>query len=301
MAKNCVVSISPVSPYQEPIPQSSGSGLNAPGGCLSKPTTSAISARAGERASRAPWRAPTPPVAQPLLDVDERHAGEAQHRDRSCRRCRPRRIRRRRSRRPPSRRRRRASARAGGDRGHLEAGHALVAAERVDADADDRDVGRAHAVLRRPERVRQRAAGAGRRDQRQLHRHPDAQPRRVGLGQPRLDAHLARRARRSRRRRARSSPAAPAYGGDLGGKHWIVQVHSVPRRASRRSLHVARRAARARALAREGDDAAAAALGADQLGRVGGPASRPSATGDEVNAASTRAGSKAIAGERATM
>ena len=44
MAKNWVVSIRPVSPYQEPIPQSSGSGLNAPRGCLSKPTTSATSA-----------------------------------------------------------------------------------------------------------------------------------------------------------------------------------------------------------------------------------------------------------------
>jgi len=44
MAKNWVVSIRPVSPYQRPSPQSSGSGLNAPGGCLSKPTTRARSA-----------------------------------------------------------------------------------------------------------------------------------------------------------------------------------------------------------------------------------------------------------------
>ena len=41
-----------------------------------------------------------------------------------------------------SRRPRRASARARGDRGHVEAGHARVAAERMDAHADDRDVGR---------------------------------------------------------------------------------------------------------------------------------------------------------------
>ena len=27
----------------------------------------------------------------------------------------------------------------------------------------------------------------------------------------------------------------PAYGGDFGAKHWIVQLHSVPRRCSRRS------------------------------------------------------------------
>ena len=37
MAKNCVVSIRPVSPYQWPSPHASGSALNAPRGCLSKP------------------------------------------------------------------------------------------------------------------------------------------------------------------------------------------------------------------------------------------------------------------------
>src|SRR3954451_1414535 len=68
MAKNCVVSISPVSPYQEPMPHSSGSGLNAPGGCLSKPTTSAISAEPATSIACAVVRA-EPPVAQPFLTL----------------------------------------------------------------------------------------------------------------------------------------------------------------------------------------------------------------------------------------
>ena len=55
----------PVSPYHEPSPQSSGSGLNAPGGCLSKPTTSAISAAPAASIACAVASA-DPPVAQPL-------------------------------------------------------------------------------------------------------------------------------------------------------------------------------------------------------------------------------------------
>ena len=81
MAKNCVVSISPVSPYQEPMPHSSGSGLNAPGGCLSKPTTSASSAPPATSIAcavdqrRAAGRAA-------VLDVDEGQAGEPERRHR---------------------------------------------------------------------------------------------------------------------------------------------------------------------------------------------------------------------------
>ena len=135
--------MSPVSPYQEPSPQSSGSGLKAPGGCLSKPTTSAISAAPAASIACAVASA-DPPVAQPLRDVDERHAGEPEHRHRRVR----------------------VAGRVGpaggelhvlpadagvaqrgarGDGGHLQARHALVAAERMDADPDDGDVGRAHA------------------------------------------------------------------------------------------------------------------------------------------------------------
>src|SRR5215210_5009160 len=55
----------PVSPYQDPSPQSSGSGLNAPGGCLSKPTTSATSALPAASIACAVASA-DPPVAQPL-------------------------------------------------------------------------------------------------------------------------------------------------------------------------------------------------------------------------------------------
>src|SRR5687767_15096520 len=65
MAKNCVVSIRPVSPYQEPSPQSSGRGSNAPGGCLSNPTTIAISA-APEASIACAVASADPPVAQPL-------------------------------------------------------------------------------------------------------------------------------------------------------------------------------------------------------------------------------------------
>src|SRR6185503_15433716 len=68
MAKNCVVSIRPVSPYHEPMPQSSGSGLNAPGGCLSNPTTRAISADPDVSIACAVVSA-DPPVAQPFLTL----------------------------------------------------------------------------------------------------------------------------------------------------------------------------------------------------------------------------------------
>src|SRR5881227_1141164 len=68
MAKNCVVSIRPVSPYQEPSPHSVGSGLNAPGGCLSKPTTSATSAEPDESIACAVVNA-EPPVAHPFLTL----------------------------------------------------------------------------------------------------------------------------------------------------------------------------------------------------------------------------------------
>ncbi len=120
------------------MPHSSGSGLNAPGGCLSKPTTSAVSA--APEASIA-WAVVSadPPVAQPFLTLMNgtpvrpsaetvvsalpagvRAAGgevdllpaQAGVGERA----------------------------AGGDRRHLQAADALVAAERVDAEADDRDV-----------------------------------------------------------------------------------------------------------------------------------------------------------------
>jgi hypothetical protein len=43
MAKNWVVSIMPVSPYQRGRPEASGSALKAPRGCLSKPSTTPMS------------------------------------------------------------------------------------------------------------------------------------------------------------------------------------------------------------------------------------------------------------------
>ena len=89
-------------------------------------------------------------------------------------------------------------------------------------------------MVRRREGVGQRAVRTGRRDEHELHRHPDPQPRRIGLGEPRLHAHLARQLDVADAVGLEAS-AAPAYGGDFGGKHWTVQVHSVPRRPRRRS------------------------------------------------------------------
>ena len=68
IAKNCVVSMRPDSPYQDPMPHSSGSGLNAPGGCLSKPTTNATSALPADSIACAVIKA-EPPVAHPFLTL----------------------------------------------------------------------------------------------------------------------------------------------------------------------------------------------------------------------------------------
>ena len=75
--KNCVVTISPSSPYHWGSDQSAGSFWNAPGGCLSKPTTrptsctpdwSARTAADERRASR----------GASVLHVGEREAGRAE-------------------------------------------------------------------------------------------------------------------------------------------------------------------------------------------------------------------------------
>ena len=73
---------------------------------------------------------------------------------------------------------------------------------------------------------------------------PIAQPRRVGLRQPRLDAHLAGQLDVADAVGLERPPGRRRRAGTSGGKHWIVQVHSVPRRASRRSSTSRRRAAR---------------------------------------------------------
>ena len=142
MAKNCVVSISPVSPYHEPSPQSSGSGLNAPGGCLSKPTTSAISAAPAASIACAVASA-DPPVAQPLwtlmngtpvrpsaATIVSALPAASDPPAANSTSCQPM---------PASPQRG-----SGRDGGHLQARHPLAAPERVDADADDCDLGRAH-------------------------------------------------------------------------------------------------------------------------------------------------------------
>ena len=65
MPKNWVVSIRPVSPYQRPRPLSSGSALNAPGGCLSKPMAMTRS-WSPDRMARSAMASALPPVAHPL-------------------------------------------------------------------------------------------------------------------------------------------------------------------------------------------------------------------------------------------
>ena len=50
------------------MPHSSGSGLNAPGGCLSKPTTNAVSALPADNIACAVIKA-EPPVAHPFLTL----------------------------------------------------------------------------------------------------------------------------------------------------------------------------------------------------------------------------------------
>ena len=146
MAKNCVVSIRPVSPYHAPRPQSSGSGLNAPGGCLSKPTTSAISAAP---ASSMAWAVASadPPVAQPLRTlmngtpvrpstetiVSALPAASDPPAANSTSLPADARV---------------AQRGAGRDRRHLEARHAVVPPERVDAHADDATIAHASSAGR---------------------------------------------------------------------------------------------------------------------------------------------------------
>src|SRR5687768_1792871 len=262
----------PVSPYQEPSPQFSGSGLNAPGGCLSNPTTSAISAEPAASIACAVASA-EPPVAQPLRTlmngtpvrprtetVVSALPAASEPPAANSTSCQP----------TP------ASARA------ARAATAAISSPDTPSWRPNGWIPTPTTATSdiRPERVGQRAAGARRRDQDELHRHPDPQALGVGFGQPRLDPHLARKL-----------DIADAVGLEvLGGA-------GVGRRLGREALdrpgpegpvagqpaflHVARRARRARALAREGHDPAAAALGPDQLGRVRRPCEET--IGDEVN------------------
>ena len=68
MAKNWVVSISPVSPYQAGSPQSAGRGEKEPRGCLSKPTARPRSNSPDLIVLQAPNMA-EPPVAHPLATL----------------------------------------------------------------------------------------------------------------------------------------------------------------------------------------------------------------------------------------
>ena len=139
IAKNCVVSIRPVSPYQLPMPIDSGSALNAPRGCLSKPIATPRSngpgadRRVGHRQRAAAGGAPVP-------DVDERQPGEPELVDEGVGVATV-----------PAAAERELDVvpadagvgerEAGRVHGLLAAGDAVVAAERVDADPDDRHTG----------------------------------------------------------------------------------------------------------------------------------------------------------------
>ena len=141
------------------MPHSSGSGLNAPGGCLSKPTTSAVSALPAASIACAVISA-EPPVAQPFLTLMNGHAGEPEHRHRRV---------------GVAGGVRAAGGEvdllpaeagvgergAGGVRGHLQAGDARVAAEGVDAEADDGDVVAHAGSTGRNAKVTARVPGAG--------------------------------------------------------------------------------------------------------------------------------------------
>ena len=69
--KNCVVSMRPVSPYQLPMPIDSGSALNAPRGCLSKPIATPTSI-APERIVESAIVERAAAGGAPVPDVDER-------------------------------------------------------------------------------------------------------------------------------------------------------------------------------------------------------------------------------------
>ena len=148
---------------------------------------------------------------------------------------------------------------AGGDGAHLQAGHAVVPAERVDAEAHDRDVGRSGSAGRKANVT---APASRAQAEHQLHRHADGQPLRVGLGQQRLHAHLARQL-----------DVADAVGLEGLGVAGVRRLgrEALDRPRPQRPLpgeqalaHVLRRAVGAGRLTREGDRAAVAALRADQ-------------------------------------
>ena len=238
-----------------------------------------------------------------VLDVDERHAGEARAPTRSCRRCRRRPSRRRRTRRPPSRSPASPSAARAAIARHL-AGPTRPRGGRTGGCRGRRP--RRRRRLTRPppraERERHRPAARRARGSASAPSASRSQALRVGLGQPRLDAHLARAARRSRRRRARTPSGAARVRRRL--RREALDRPGPQRPAAREPplRDVARTCSAAQDAWRgKVDRAAASALRADQP--------RPSVgAGDQVRVDQRRGIdcviarlANAIAGERATM
>ena len=262
------------------MPHSSGSGLNAPGGCLSKPTTSAVSALPAVSIACAVISA-EPPVAQPFLTLMNGTpvspstdtvvsalpaASEPPAAKSICSQPRPASV---------------SAARA-----------ACAAISRPDTPG-----WRPNGWMPRPMTATSSLMTRGRKakvavgDQRQLHRHADLELRGVGLGQARLDAHLARQL-----------DVADAVGLELlrarvgRGLRAEALDRPAPERAAAGEpalLDVRRRAARAGALAREAHGAAA-------RGTPSRAAPARSACRRAAQRACVRVG-KLIAGERPTM
>ena len=142
MPKNCVVSISPVSPYQLPIPSPRDVGRTRPAGAVEPDHQSEVGGLRDEHCVCGRQRRGSGRAA--VLDVDERHPGQTEPRH---------------ARvgvaggvRAAGREADLAPRHAGvGERrpgcvdGHVEAGDAFVSAERVDPRPDDRDVLGRHA------------------------------------------------------------------------------------------------------------------------------------------------------------
>ena len=278
----------PVSPYQEPSPSPPAAGSNAPGGCLSNPTTSAISAEPAASMACAVASA-DPPVAHPLLTlmngtpvrpstdtVVSALPAASEPPAANSTSCQPT---------PASR----SAARA-----------ATAAISRPDTPSCRRTGGcrcrrqRRSRVLHGRERIRHSAVAAGRGDQHELHRHADAQALRIGLRRAAPRRAPRRAAPRSRRRRARTRPGRRRTAGTSAGS--TGSSRSTASRGGRAGAPRHRSTCRRRTSPGAGT----------RPRRSGGTRSRsaaapPACRRSGRQLASTRAGSNAIAGDRATM
>ena len=174
-----------------------------------------------------------------VVDVGERDAGEARAARRPRRGCRPRSCRRTRTgcratRRPRRRARGGSRSRPSRSRSHPGSGRTGAARRRR-----SRRPSLSSAPLSRPagtrtSRPRCRRRRCGTAPATSSISMPDREHVGIGLGEPRLDLHLAGQLDvADAEGHERRCPVGPAYGGDGGGKSCVVHAHSRPRRASR--------------------------------------------------------------------